>query len=602
VARSRAEAEATARAPAVRVIRWLVVLLALLLTREASAIGDAGVEAGPDARSAESPVLVDAGVPEAPPPVVDGGVPAIGASDAPDAGVGAVVAPPSEPPAAEPPAAAPIVIEWDVDGDGTLEPEEVALRRIAEEVFADVPADVQPEALAARPKREAMAVRSLTVERFRKMVALSRKKVLARLSARLAAHGEARMIIVSKVIAVAASAGVLLLLLPLFLARRYPNQQGVLWRYSALAAITFTVTVASFGAVSLVHRGAHVALAEYTSPQLALASGFFDTLDEDAPDLVVIGNEVFAPTLVQLQGNSDEQPAVLLIANGRKLVKDTEVFVDVARAFDQVTVVVGMIPSVVLVLSLVLFLVAIKPTLVAIVVLPARAASSTGASGGDVFRHSMRQVGEELVAMVASLAVLVVISLVASVALGRVLQPALATLISYFTIGVMYLRFVDDASSTMVLVMMASVVVFLVLNLAVIILSTTFFLAKTHWIFQQRCADKVPLGTHRRFWRWGTAALVWSLVFPWLYLLGARAGIEQINGNVMFGARDAAQVNWHVLMIAGPLLLVVGFIVALWASRAYAGLRFLMSYDVRGSAPHALLGVAEAAAAALGRH
>jgi magnesium-transporting ATPase (P-type) len=212
----------------------------------------------------------------------------------------------------------------------------------------------------------------------------------------------------------------------------------------------------------------------------------------------------------------------------------------------------------------------------------------------------MGRVGHELLATLGSLGVLVVISVLAGAALSRVVEPALATLISYFTIAVMYLRFVDDPSSELVLVMLFSVILFLVLNLALIVCATTFFLAKVHRIFQQRFSEQVPLSSHKKFWKWGSVSVVWALLFPLIYMLLARAGIEQINAQVMADTHDAASVNWTVLMLAGPLLLIVGFAVALWATRVFAAVRFLMRYDVRGGSM-AALGIAEGAATLFGR-
>ncbi len=558
-------------------LRFIVLLLAIGASGSAFAEDDAGPEDH-----------VDAGV-EVPP---DAGVPA--AEEAPAEVEPGVVT------HVEKERRGRGYVEWDTDGDGAVEPHEAELEERAAEVFADVPTEVVPETLSTRPKHHELAARSLTVARFRTMVEITRKKVLARLTARIEATAARRVATVSKAIAICAMSGVLLLLLPVFLARRYPGQLGLLFRYSALAALTFMLTVGLFGGVALLHRAGHARLAEHTNPQLALAFGFFDTLDDNAAECVRIGKELYAPTLTQLQGSSDQQPASLLIANGRKLVKDASAFESVASAFDRVNVVVGMVPSLLLVLSMAMFLLAIKPTLVAIVTMPAHAASNQGASGADVFQQSLRRAGGELVATLGSLAVLGVISLLAGAALSRVVEPALATLISYFTIAVMYLRFAEDASSTLVLVMLFSVIVFLVMNLAVILFATTFFLAKVHRIFQLRFGEHVPLSTHRQFWRWGSASLVWALVFPWLYMLAARAGIGLINTQIIGATGDAASVNWTALMLAGPLVLIVGFVVALWAGRVFKGLRFLVRYDVQGGSL-AAVGLAEHGAALLAR-
>jgi hypothetical protein len=53
---------------------------------------------------------------------------------------------------------------------------------------------------------------------------------------------------------VAVGGAVLVLLMPLWLARRYPGQGGMLWKASAIAAGTFAITVARLGASLLLVR------------------------------------------------------------------------------------------------------------------------------------------------------------------------------------------------------------------------------------------------------------------------------------------------------------------------------------------------------------
>ena len=67
---------------------------------------------------------------------------------------------------------------------------------------------------------------------------------------------------------------------------------------------------------------------QYTNPATAIAAGTFDTLDDDADYFTVMGKELFAPTLDQMKKHPDEQPGVLIMQNGMKVVKDAKVFVD----------------------------------------------------------------------------------------------------------------------------------------------------------------------------------------------------------------------------------------------------------------------------------
>src|SRR5678810_1302054 len=93
-----------------------------------------------------------------------------------------------------------------------------------------------------------------------------------------------------------AACGVFLLLLPLFLIKRYPGRGALLFKYSALAALTFFVTINLFGGVLYGMRTVQGALSGYTNPSIAIAKGTFDTLDENADRYITTGKELFAPS------------------------------------------------------------------------------------------------------------------------------------------------------------------------------------------------------------------------------------------------------------------------------------------------------------------
>ena len=243
---------------------------------------------------------------------------------------------------------------------------------------------------------------------------------------------------------------------------------------------------------------------------MVAAAGFFDTLDHNAPRYVNMGREVFAPTLESLNGKSDEQPAAVLLANGQKVVKKAMVFKTIAGYFKKVSFIFGMLPVVLLGVTMILFILAIKPTLMEIIKLPATAASGTS-GGGGVVKRAMRRIGGEFVATLCTLGVLIVLSMVAGFVMGKVVEPMLDTLITCFARALDYLQFVEDASAGMVGLMVFSVILALVFNLLVVILSMSFFLGRTQKIFQQRWNEGVPLAAHARWWKWGIPSVLLAL-------------------------------------------------------------------------------------------
>ncbi len=436
--------------------------------------------------------------------------------------------------------------------------------------FAGVPHEVGAAAPDAPP---------LSAERMRAMVSVARTKVLDRLERNMDAKSSARMSKIAMLIRWFSLLGLLLLAMPLVLRKRYPGQGAQLFKYSALAAGTFVLIVNLFGLVVVGYRTTAAALGTATNPQLHIASGFFDVLDAQAETYQVLGNSLFGPTLEQLQSDTDEQPAAVLIENGQQLIKDASVFVTIARTFKKLDFLFAMVPTVMLAITMLLFILAIKPTLLEIIALPAAAAAGTS-SGQAVVHRALRRVGGELVATICTVGVLVVLTLVAGAVLSRVVGPALDALIAYFTASVLYLESVPGAASGPVFVAMISVVVFLALNLVAVIATMVLFLGKAQQIFQRKFNDGVALRDHLRFWKWGPVAVLVALLVPWLFVVVADKSLDAINNKLGDGAATVADVPWTTIMYVGAAFLVIGFLVTFWALRGVRAIAFLARYKV----------------------
>lgn len=475
----------------------------------------------------------------------------------------------------------------DEDGDGVVEPEEVADNKEYQEDFAGIPPTVDEAALEKRAE-DAELKPSLTAEQFRKMVGIAKKVVLGKMEKKIALKSAKRMATFSWLVFGLSCCGVFLLLMPLALKKKYPGQGAVLFKYSALAAGTFFVTVNLFGGVLFGMRTVQGALSNYTNPSIAIASGTFDTLDKNAEEYIIEGKELFAPTLEQMRANPDEQPTVILLDNGVKIIKDAKVFFAIKKMVKKVDFIFSILPIVLMGVTMLLFLLALKPTLMEIVKLPAVAASGTGGNvGRDVVAKSLRRVTGELKAAVCTLGVLVVITLVSSFVLGRVVGPAIDSLLGYFAMSVSYLQFVQGASSGLVFMALFGVILFLVLNLATLILSMGFFLGKSQKIFQQRFNEGTPISTHKKFFKWGVPSVLFVQIFPFLFVFVADFILNKINSSLLEGVTDADKVSWGKLMLAGPLMLVVAYIVTFWAARGLKAIRFLQAYKVKPVASRA---------------
>ena len=469
---------------------------------------------------------------------------------------------------------------FDADGDGVVEPEELAVRGEFIAAFKDIPNEADVEAIQHRPAASEM-LPSLTVEKFRELVRLAKKVVLEKMMVKIEKKSEKKMRTFSYIVFGIAGLGILLLLLPLALAKKYPGQGKLLFKYSALAAITFMVTVSLFGGVLMGLRTVQGALSSYTNPSIAIAGGTFDTLDNNAEDFIGMGKELFGPSLEQMRKHPEEQPLEIILDNGLRIVKDAKVFVSIKNMFKKIDFVFGMIPIVLTLVTLILFVLAIRPTLVEIVKMPAVAAQGGGPVGKDVVRNSLRRVVGEFKATLCTIGVLVVLTLVSSFVLGKIVEPALRAFLEYFAHSVKYLAFTKDASSGLVFVSLFAVILFLVFNLATLILSMALFLGKSQKIFQHRFNDGAPLATHLRFFRWGVASVLLVQLFPMVFAMVATGLLQFINDRFIEGATEAEAVSWTKLLLMGPLILVAVFLVMFWAVRGIKAIKFLATYKVK---------------------
>jgi hypothetical protein len=471
--------------------------------------------------------------------------------------------------------------KFDLDGDGTSDP---ALEHEWAETTAGFSANIDEAAvdaaLDARPE-DAELMPSISAEQFRKIVALVKKVVLGKMEAKMARSAAKKMSQFSLGIFCFSLLGFGLLFVPLALRKKYPGKGSVLFKYAALAAVTFFLTVNLFGGVLYGMKTAQGALGDKTNPSLAIASGTFDTLYDNADDYITMGKELFVPTLMQLEGNSDEQPAAIMIQNGIKIVHGAKVFVSIAKMFKKLNVVFAVLPIILFCVTMILFGLAIRPTLTEIVKLPMRAAAGEAGVGRDTTKLAIRRIWSEVLATLCTLGVLTVLTFVSAAVLGQIVKPALDALLSYFSLSVTYLQFVDAPSSGIVFLTLFSVVLFLALNLATLILSMSFFLGKCQKIFQARFNDHTPVATHKRFFQWGIPSVLFVQLFPLAFVFVAGRALDKINESLLAGIKDADAVPWAKILLAGPFFLVVAYALMFWGARGVKAMTFLFSYKVK---------------------
>jgi hypothetical protein len=271
--------------------------------------------------------------------------------------------------------------------------------------------------------------------------------------------------------------------------------------------------------------------------------------------------------------SSEESMPVALLGNVQKIAKDAAPFIAVAKWFKGMLWIFDYLPLVMTTIAIFLFLVGARPMLAELTQLPARAAAGENTQG--VVKEAFRKVGRELLATLCLIFVLAVVTLGSGELLALAVRPAVENFLNTFFVAVIYVQ-QPNASSGLIFASLIGTVIFLVLNVMVILVTSGFFLGKVHKIFQQKFQEKVPLSAHKKFWGWGTLALLWALTFPVLFVRGAEPLVQKLLEKGF--AKE--EPNWTLILLGGSAAFVVGFLVTFWVARGVRGLVFLKKYDL----------------------
>lgn len=409
---------------------------------------------------------------------------------------------------------------------------------------------------------------------LRDILRSQREKVAERLEEKIAAKQDAKMATMSTVLGWVSLGGLLLLFLPLALRKKYPGQDALLFKYSALAAGVCVVVVFLFSRVLLLLRGIQGALSSIANPQVAVIDASFQVLDDNVEDLVEVGPVLIEAPLAQVASGEEDSLPLAIIQNIQRINEDITIFKTIARQFEGVFALFGYLPIVLTVVAVVLFVLSIKPVIMEIVSLPGRVASGQ-ANAKEVVKQVFRAVGRELLATLCLIGVLIFTTILSGIFLSMAVEPAIEAFLAYVFTSLLYTMASPEFSKFVVYLSVMGALLFLVLNIAVVLVTNVLFLGKVQKIFKRRFHDKVPLGLHKRFWLWGTLALVWAQLLPLLFVAIAQEGVGKLIDALTSGDGDPP---WSAILLSGPGILVLGFIVVFWAARGLAGIRFVLKY------------------------
>jgi hypothetical protein len=450
----------------------------------------------------------------------------------------------------------------------------------AEEV-PDAAAAAAVDPAAASPQAQALATLGALLDPkqhgmlIRQWVAQASDLVLDRVSARLVQQQSDQLDLLSWLLTAFSLAGLLILLGPFFWVRRHPGKAKRLFGYSALAALIFFIAANLFALALVLLRVAQDETAMLTNPRVAILRASFEALHENADELAALAPTLIQPTLAQIAAGSDEPVPVLLLQNIQRFKPAFAVFGRVADFFRSVSWIFEYYPALTTLVTFAFFLWNARPTMARIVRLPLSAVSGEGGGAGAVIRDVFRRIGGEFLATLLVIAALIALTLLSSILLNVALRQAVEAFFGVAGLSFLWVQISPDASPTWIFVGLSGTLFFLLLNLLVAVTSLLLFLLRLLRILRARFQDRVPLGTHKRFWKWGILAGLWLQLYPLLFVIAVAPLVNWLAEKAMTAGEEP---HWALTLAAGPLLLVLLFLVLLWLLRGFRAMKLLARY------------------------
>jgi hypothetical protein len=444
---------------------------------------------------------------------------------------------------------------------------------------AEAELEAQAEALEGLSPADLDKVAALYKDVLREKLRQVRDQTHERTVEKIRAKNDARIGTVATVLGCFSLAGLSLLLMPLRLGKRFPGQAGRLLGYAAIAAATFVVSILLFTGVLVGMNAVRGALAEESHPQIVLQDATFEAADEHIDDLAAMPGLLMVP-LESVSEGEQESLAAAMLDNAASFKEDLDALRTVAGAYRSVQGLLGWVGPALTLLAVVLFLVNLRGLLGDILRFPERAMRGEISAAAAVSQAGKR-VGGEMVATLATVGVLVVLTVLTSVATSVVAGPGMSMFVEQLIATLQYV-FVDAApSKAYVYVGLGSILAFIVLALATIVLGSAIYVGKVQKVFRARFCDGVPLGAHKAFFGWRSLGMLWILALPLVTLLGT----SLVAGSLVDKGTSGDGFDWFTALVPGPLALVIGFVLLFSVALGLKSLLAIARYKVEVPAP-----------------
>jgi hypothetical protein len=514
-----------------------------------AATSDAGPTEQADATPADATAeAADAGASPDAGPAADAGAAAAGSAGSPHDEV---------PPMSELMPDAADMQPVDLDGDGVIDPEE-------EPLTFDV-----PDGLAGAD----------FLASFTALVEKMREKIITKMVYKTTQKQSKTMGLLMMIMLGLTAAGVFILLTPLFLAKKYPGKEKLVWKGALLATFAYISTMLVFTGAVFLLRTAKNETAMLVNPPLAIANASFDAIHDQVAFLTSApGGEndvrvLLEPPIAALAAGSEDGMLEAVLDNVSQFKDDFTVFKALANFFKGLGWLFASVSTILVIVAVVMFMLSQKSLLRDILRLPTQVAGGDVANFGAAFGAMQKRTGKEVLALVLAIGVLLASAFIAGFLLYMALTPAVAALFDYLMANIAYVLTPGDASRLVVYGSLFGYGIFLGLVVVLIILGNAFFVGKFQKVIQQKFRHGIPAPTYKKFWLWGPLAAIWVQVLPVAILFLSSFVLDKLVES------RGADVSWETALLVGPLGQLVALPLLFWIFQGFRALKFLMKFD-----------------------
>jgi hypothetical protein len=253
-----------------------------------------------------------------------------------------------------------------------------------------------------------------------------------------------------------------------------------------------------------------------------------------------------------------------------------EVFEPLVEVYRKLDWVLSSLPKIQWLVFAVLFVMPLYPVFQAIVLLPLHAAAGGEREGRRVVKLALRNWWQEVQAIFCLLGLFIVVLIVNDIALTSVAEPGTKTILSFLFVALDYLGHEASPALVPLYFSLLAAAVFYLFNMTAMTAGLMLYLRTAHRVFRARFHDQVPLRSQRRFWGWGTLAVLWVQALPVLFIYLAMPAIR----GVFWAFHDAEPPNYLGGLVTAGALLVFGIALVFWLARGFKSLAFLWRYQI----------------------